>query len=596
MRSIVFSFLFLVSSVSFGQKYLNDTTLFGERSCIFNSVCEVDSGLFVMGSSLGFGNGQYSSLFLVFFDKNKNVNVILKNYDTLNRQAVNGGINKLFLNDRENFLYYFKNQDTVKSYTRLKEISAIGEILVDIKLDTLAPEGVVDFNDCIQKTHDSSYVMTLNSDKLIYVHLDKNFNLIHVHYFEPSNPTSNYRHALLEEAENGEIVIAIDNTNGAAPGPNQRADLDFYRLDASDQIIDFKNFADGPKISMPLGLCRSQESGYFFTYTRDSLVGNYWRSFYYLCKVDENFEPVWKLKIEPILINTLIQYALQQEIKPTLDNNYIVGGAFQTDESVAGVGGTISAAVLRKFTEEGEILWQRYIYLPKEPTETVGIEIKDVIATRDSGYCMVGQRHNMTATNAGLLGQKGYIVKTNCLGYLGSPEAAAQHTVGDDFEIKFYNSSTQARSYRWFFGDGSSQSVGLKEDSIIHRYSGFGTYEVMLIAYGCAGDNDTLRFSVSTQKQADPNAVTNGNGFFNFFPNPVQKGNDFYVYLKGLNPENGLVWLQFTALDGRQISQIQLTANEGSYLIQPNLASAMYVVSLIQGEKVIQSRRLMILK
>src|SRR5690606_28467690 len=101
----------------------------------------------------------------------------------------------------------------------------------------------------------------------------------------------------------------------------------------------------------------------------------------------------------------------------------------------------------------------------------------------------------------------------------------------DHYGIHFYNTSMQAGSYTWHFGDGTVLETDEYTDTVAHTYPGFGSYEGMLIAHGCNGDNDTLHFVVEPKLHADPSIVTNGNGYFTVFPNPGIAGNELFVYL-----------------------------------------------------------------
>lgn len=590
MRNYLIIFFLVFSKVSFGQKYLNDTTLLTSNACLFIAPYESDSGIYVASMGIFEGHGNMTHLLLAYYDSLGNHSIVLNDFDTNNIQNLNSTVSDLIYNDRGNFVYYFKNCDINKCYTRIKEITPSGQTVADVKLDTLA-SGLVDYNDFLQKSYDSSYVMTLNSyDGLIFVHLDKNFNKISVLYYNASSPWG-YANTNLVEGENGEIILNMSHRKAAAT-VNQQANVVMKRLDKNDVELDSKIYSDGPKISLPLGLCRGKEGSYFFTYTREQLENNYWYSYYYLCKLDEEFNLVWKTKLEPILISSLSQFSLQQQIIATLDDNYVVVGAFTAPESVPG--GHISASVLRKFSEQGEILWQRYIYIPKGSSTSVGIEIKNVIATKDSGYCMVGNRTDHTVINNGGLGQKGYIVKTNCLGYLSGPTAAATHQIKDEFNVEFVNVSTQARDYTWDFGDGTFLTTVSLDDTINHTYSGFGIYEVVLIANGCNGENDTLKFIVEPKKHEDPSVVTNGNGYFSIFPNPVLEGQDLYIYLNSMNPQNGDVYIVLHNLQGEEVQRFELSTEEGSYLLGEQLSSGMYMVSLFQGNELIQNRKLII--
>lgn len=54
------------------------------------------------------------------------------------------------------------------------------------------------------------------------------------------------------------------------------------------------------------------------------------------------------------------------------------------------------------------------------------------------------------------------------------------YTVKDD--VKFTNVSTNAKSFRWDFGDGSKSA----EESPTHNYTHAGIYRVTLVADGCS--------------------------------------------------------------------------------------------------------------
>jgi hypothetical protein len=177
---------------------------------------------------------------------------------------------------------------------------------------------------------------------------------------------------------------------------------------------------------------------------------------------------------------------------------------------------------------------------------------------------------------------------------MGPPEGHADYLIEDNFQVSFYNQSMQAGSYTWDFGDGTSLETGEYSDTISHTYTGFGNYEVVLIARGCEGENDTVRFNVIAALHTNPNLVTDGQGYFTLFPNPIAAGNLFNVYINGLDPNDGTVWLELINAEGRLVQEIQLSATEGTYMLNLSLGSGLYMVNLKQGGSVLQSRKLMV--
>lgn len=65
------------------------------------------------------------------------------------------------------------------------------------------------------------------------------------------------------------------------------------------------------------------------------------------------------------------------------------------------------------------------------------------------------------------------------------PTANFDYDFYDNFEIDFYNSSSNATSYSWSFGDGQSST----EEDPTHRYSKPGTYTVTLTARNSKGSH-----------------------------------------------------------------------------------------------------------
>lgn len=73
----------------------------------------------------------------------------------------------------------------------------------------------------------------------------------------------------------------------------------------------------------------------------------------------------------------------------------------------------------------------------------------------------------------------------------------------EDYPIAFDNTSTNANSYRWRFGDGNQSTA---EDPV-HSYAQAGIYNVLLIANGAGGCADTLNAFGSIIVNPTPNAA-----------------------------------------------------------------------------------------
>jgi PKD repeat protein len=75
----------------------------------------------------------------------------------------------------------------------------------------------------------------------------------------------------------------------------------------------------------------------------------------------------------------------------------------------------------------------------------------------------------------------------------------------DGREVTFTNTSTNATSYEWDFGDGSTST----EKSPVHTYSVFGEYTVVLKVKGAGGEDTSLPDLLTLAKSSD--VVIDGN-------------------------------------------------------------------------------------
>ncbi len=76
-----------------------------------------------------------------------------------------------------------------------------------------------------------------------------------------------------------------------------------------------------------------------------------------------------------------------------------------------------------------------------------------------------------------------------------TPPSASFEVEINELTVKFNNTSTNATSYIWAFGDGNSST----EASPTHTYAAEGTYQVELFATNSANDTNTAKRSVTVE-------------------------------------------------------------------------------------------------
>jgi hypothetical protein len=388
-----------ISSVSFGQSYLNDTTLFNGTFCNYTAAYNLDSGTYVMGAIVTVEHPDRTQLMLGFYDNNGNRVLIMADYDTLNTQQGHGSIQTMFLNDRGNFVYYFRNCDSANCYPRIKEIDPNGVVVNDVKFNSLFDSMNIimnPYNDIVQKKYDSTYVASAygfmdGKEISLYLHLDIDFSILDTIVFMDGFSTWEYQYAEITELDYGEVLYAITNRQNLTTNQLEER-INFNRISSTGTIessIFYEDVED--EITVPRGYTRTSDGGFLFTYIGEHWISwATWENYHFLCKVDSNFNFEWKKKIRPETGTSYSSFTWNQEIKPTLDGNYIIGGAYPKPDSLTPT--FISSSQLTKFKENGDFLWQRYIHLPLDIIDgNPVVEIKDVINTVDSGYVMVGQ-------------------------------------------------------------------------------------------------------------------------------------------------------------------------------------------------------------
>ena len=263
---------------------------------------------------------------------------------------------------------------------------------------------------------------------------------------------------------------------------------------------------------------------------------------------------------------------------------------FVTNEDTSEFYTLYNIEFFNKDIETGENVWERhYRYFPEDSMSRHEHQIIDIERTYDDGYIMSGSVYSMDSSQAGRPHTYGYIIKTNCLGFLGSPQASFSYSFNENDELILTNSSTQAGSYQWNFGDNSSLMTGENETSISHSYSTNGQYEVELIAYGCDNNNDTAQVTIDVEMK-DPGFAGDGS-LLTLFPNPTKTGQSTGFYIGKINGETTI---QVVNSAGQLVSSFRIPAGETTYLFPCSYSAGTYFFQLTQGSAILEVEKLVV--
>jgi len=112
--------------------------------------------------------------------------------------------------------------------------------------------------------------------------------------------------------------------------------------------------------------------------------------------------------------------------------------------------------------------------------------------------------------------------------------------------VSFTNTSSDATSYSWDFGDGNTST----DQNPWNLYGSLGTYDVTLVAMNAGCSNDTTHFSISVEDTLSSSAVVELNWeMVTTYPNPFENN----IIIKGLDKVDATVSISIVDMTGRQV-------------------------------------------
>jgi len=132
---------------------------------------------------------------------------------------------------------------------------------------------------------------------------------------------------------------------------------------------------------------------------------------------------------------------------------------------------------------------------------------------------LIPYNYSLSATDAANIrtAAKAVVYDSMMYWHIGEYDPAAHfsYTAVAGYVVTFTNTSSNAASYTWYFGDGDSSTMV----SPTHSYGGPGIFNVMLVAHSC-NTNDTINLSINTWPTGLAN-TSNSVHEISLYPNPV---------------------------------------------------------------------------
>lgn len=533
---------------------------------------------------------------------------ILEYYDVGHLQRSMYSFVELDTNFRGNLVNCYKDVSNFSNSFRLIEYDFNGQIYLDTVYSDFYTIDSVKFFDYSKLLHlpDSSYLMSLNYiDKkessttfevqgtmLLKIDFDGTikwkkeiYNTVH-----PSKPVSSGRN-LVDMGDGSFILHYMDVMNyGQTLADMNWAIQKFLRIDSNGNTISEKQFQDGQYCVSFRGSYFDEDTTYM-QYYDSKLVGDHPNTdrFKYkpmLSRIDENMDTVWRIPLTNIWHEGVGIYYSIHKMHKLSDTSFIA--AFNYTEEIVYYEKYLSLVRLLNFSTDGDVIWHRdYFYYELDSLNDPEYRIADLEIMPDGGFILGGEVLNYQRFNDNVPYQFAYLLRTNCLGYLSSPNAALSYE-SEGREVQFTNASMNAGSYIYYFGDGDSLLTTEHIDSVFHSYKNNGNYTVNLVAHGCNGLADTVSFNIEVKQGKTYGNI--GDNFFNLYPNPIQQGG--VITIETGNVDDGE--LRFYDMQGKFLKSVPLPQAKSIYFIEHNFASGAYSVQLFKDEKLLQLKKLLV--
>lgn len=600
-------FFSLLSIEVEAQENFHKVYMFQDTFAIFNDVYVTDSCYYYTCTSGKAYQREFFNFGKIHLDGTEEVQLL--NIDNSSLQRVEFSRSDMDTNFRGNFVTCYTNSSALGTVPRIKEIDRNGDLISDFTLNNYWQNDSLFFENFsriqINNLDSSYYLFYYEYD---YTTDDNSGNnngslgtmLINLKYdgtliwekkyrFLPMGLYKPFWYVLnLINLSNSELLLIIGEFKQNSPS---NAEMDWFKIhfikvdefgnELSHDIFQENQYCSGGYAAKVL-----PDGGILLSYHESVLTGvppngDYFVTRPVIARLDNNYDLIWKRNLQNSYENDFPYYLNMNDVKIVDDSLFV--GAYNFSNAIAPNGSYFTnSARLSQYNLDGVNKWNRdYIYFPTDNFYDAFYGIADLELTNDGGYIMVGEAYNYDSLNVGAPGQFGYVLKTNCLGFLGDPQAQFSYSVNNT-EVTFVNESVQAGSFTWIFGNGDTTVTGETVDTLVYQYTIGGNYAIQLIANGCNNAHDTIQFSIDV---VDDNIGFTGDGtLLTLFPNPVASGESLAFYV-GAIPE-GNTFVEITNELGEIVFKGSINGENTTYIVPVDIAVGVYFVSLLSyGER-----------
>ena len=616
LRSLLLPISIIVASQSSAQENFQRTYSFGEQSSI-HDIFVTDSAYYFTGSSdepTDVYDGMFGKLNLA-----GDLEYAVIDSTPFRRDLGQGSLAQLTPNYQGNLTtaYIIEPFDYSNTKILIKEFNLDGSIIDTIFVDQFVADSVRFKSEMkfIPHNSDSTYYALVTYEDLtpaysnpvvderelgaMLLKLDLYGDTIWTKRFKIDWTASNMPWVRAKNLEflNDSVFLVSVFEERHSPAPNDRwGRMRYYKYDLDGNLLQARLFTDGKVLYGGPGMLQLNDGSIIQAY-KDSELNDDNFPDYEPRGVIARVSPYNSIQWKDSLIDDFLEYfyySTPTRMRFNADSTAFFGAytLYEIDPNTPYV---YHHARIFKRSITGDVIWERDYKIGTFDSVRGDYNLTDFELTPDGGFIAAGMMRTLDISLGYHLPPVGYVLKTNCLGFIEDPTASFELEINENLEIVFTNTSQNAGSFLWDFGDGNYLNTGEDTIPFSHTYAGFGPYTVILTAVGCNGDEDKMTIIVNPVKHLNSKAKVEPHGLFLVFPNPLQSGEGLFVYLNDIDHTQKDIFLDLYSIDGKLIKSILMIGQEGVYPLDSKIGAGNYQAVLRKGSELIQQTKLVIL-
>ncbi|MFT5779495.1 MAG: hypothetical protein ACI837_002454, partial [Crocinitomicaceae bacterium] len=451
IKTYCLGIVLLLCSVVNGQETFHNIYFFDDSVVVINDIYPTDSGYYFSAAEVSNTNLRVEALFGKL-NLNGTVDFFTRNIDLSSNQFVSPG--SMSADTNGHFTFTARNSSSLGNVPRVMKFSESGaEVMDTLYSDWWSTDSMLfyDFGSVITTNNDSSHYLYFTYHDEDFDSPSSNYgeggvllaklnilgNIVWEKRFASSLPVPKPQFSVMSilAISDTTILLTMRETRQYAPSLEhlEWSKIHIYIVDTAGSELEHNWIQDTQLGYGRYGLLKTDNEIIYSHLDSDYAIvapstQPSWNYTSVITCLDENYQMKWKdTLINRNVIGSI--YESSNKFVQSSDSSFV--GAYTALEWYINEDTTVFWVLLpvelfNKDLETGEDIWKRhYRYFPEDSARRYIHEITDTERTPDGGSVI-----SYDSLEAGKPAQYGYVIKTNCLGFLGSPEVAVSYVFG----------------------------------------------------------------------------------------------------------------------------------------------------------------------